>query len=104
MRFITPNCVRSPVWPAGATHFGTTSGFPTILELPASGAPKEQCDTLFRDTTSVRRMTRADLIEEVSRAAEVPRKEADIMIIAIFNSIVRALRSGDKVEIRGFGS
>ena len=29
-------------------------------------------------------MTRADLIEEVSRAAEVPRKEADIMIIAIF--------------------
>jgi integration host factor subunit beta len=26
------------------------------------------------------------------------------MIIAIFNSIVRALRSGDKLEIRGFGS
>jgi hypothetical protein len=28
-RFITPNCVRSPVWPAVATCFGTTSGFPT---------------------------------------------------------------------------
>ena len=39
-------------------------------------------------------MTRADFIEELSQAVEMPRKESDI----------RALRSGDKVEIRGFGS
>ena len=49
-------------------------------------------------------MTRADLTEEVCRATEMPRKESDALVCAIFDSIVRALRSGDKVEIRGFGS
>jgi integration host factor subunit beta len=48
-------------------------------------------------------MTRADLIEEVHQAIETPRKESDVVVCAIFDSIVRALRSGDKVEILGFG-
>ena len=34
----------------------------------------------------------------------MPVKESDIVVSAIFDSIVRALRSGNKVEIRGFGS
>jgi integration host factor subunit beta len=49
-------------------------------------------------------MTRAGLTEEVSQAVEMSRKESDIIVAAIFDSIIRALRSGDKVEIRGFGS
>ena len=49
-------------------------------------------------------MTRADLTEEVYQAIEMPRKESDSVVCVIFDSIVRALRSGDKVEIRGFGS
>ena len=49
-------------------------------------------------------MTRADLTEEVCRTTEMPRKESDALVCTIFDSIVRALRSGDKVEIRGFGS
>ena len=49
-------------------------------------------------------MTRADLTEEVCQAIELPKNESDLVVCAIFDSIVRALRSGDKVEIRGFGS
>jgi integration host factor subunit beta len=49
-------------------------------------------------------MTRADLTEEVYQAIGMPLKESDVVVCAIFDSIVRALRSGDKVEIRGFGS
>ena len=30
--------------------------------------------------------------------------EADTIVVAILESIVRALKSGEKVEIRGFGS
>ena len=52
----------------------------------------------------VRQMTRADLTEEVYRAVGMPLKESDAVVSAIFDSVVRALRSGDKVEIRGFGS
>jgi integration host factor subunit beta len=49
-------------------------------------------------------MTRADLTEEVHQAIGTPLKESDAVVSAIFDSIVRALRTGDKVEIRGFGS
>jgi len=49
-------------------------------------------------------MTKADLIEEVSRLAELTRKDSEIIVETIFDSVVRSLRSGDKIEIRGFGS
>jgi integration host factor subunit beta len=49
-------------------------------------------------------MTKADLIEEVSRVVEMTRKESEVIVEAIFDSIVRSLRTDDKIEIRGFGS
>ena len=49
-------------------------------------------------------MTKADLIEDVSRLAEVTRKDGEVIVETIFDSIVRSLRVGDKIEIRGFGS
>jgi integration host factor subunit beta len=50
------------------------------------------------------RMTKADLIDEVSRLAELTRKDSEVIVETIFDSIVRSLRVGDKIEIRGFGS
>jgi len=32
------------------------------------------------------------------------RKESEVIVAAIFDSMVRSLRAGDKIEIRGFGS
>jgi integration host factor subunit beta len=49
-------------------------------------------------------MTKADLIEEVSRQVEVTRKDSEVIVETIFGSIVNSLRAGDKIEIRGFGS
>jgi integration host factor subunit beta len=49
-------------------------------------------------------MTRADLTEAVYQAIGMPVKESDTVVSAMLDSIVRALRSADKVEIRGFGS
>lgn len=49
-------------------------------------------------------MTRADLTAEVYQIIELPKKESDVVVCAIFDGIVRALRTGDKVEIRGFGT
>jgi integration host factor subunit beta len=49
-------------------------------------------------------MTKADLIEEVSRVVEMTRKESEVIVETIFDSIVRSLRTGQKIEIRGFGS
>ncbi|HZR27753.1 MAG TPA: HU family DNA-binding protein [Terriglobales bacterium] len=49
-------------------------------------------------------MTKADLIEEVSKMVELTRKDSEVVVDTIFDSIVHSLRSGDKIEIRGFGS
>ena len=49
-------------------------------------------------------MTKADLIDEVSREVELGRKDSEVIVETILESIVKALRSDDKIEIRGFGS
>jgi integration host factor subunit beta len=49
-------------------------------------------------------MTKAELIEQVSQAIEMSRKDSEIIVETIFESIVKSLRAGDKIEIRGFGS
>ena len=49
-------------------------------------------------------MTKADLIDEVSQQVELTRKDSEVIVETIFDSIVRSLRAGDKIEIRGFGS
>jgi integration host factor subunit beta len=49
-------------------------------------------------------VTKAELVEEVTRVTELPRKDAEGVVEAIFDSIIAALQSNDKIEIRGFGS
>jgi integration host factor subunit beta len=49
-------------------------------------------------------MTKADLVEEVIRATELPRKDSEVIVETVFESIIQALQTGDKIEIRGFGS
>jgi integration host factor subunit beta len=49
-------------------------------------------------------MTKAELIEEVSKVVEMTRKDSETIVETIFDSIVMSLHKGDKIEIRGFGS
>ena len=49
-------------------------------------------------------MTKADLVEEVTRITDLPRKESEAVVETIFESIISALQADDKIEIRGFGS
>ncbi|MBM4255320.1 MAG: integration host factor subunit beta [Deltaproteobacteria bacterium] len=50
-------------------------------------------------------MTKRDLIEEV--AVQYPRfsrRDAEVMVNAVFDSMTEALAKGERIEIRGFGS
>jgi len=49
-------------------------------------------------------MTKADLIEEVVRVSNVSKKHAEVIVNTVFSSIIEALQSDDKIELRGFGS
>jgi nucleoid DNA-binding protein len=46
-------------------------------------------------------MTKADLVEEVTRVTELPRKESEAVVETIFESIISALQTDYKIEIRG---
>jgi len=49
-------------------------------------------------------MTKAELVEEVARAAELNKRDAEVIVETVFDSIVSSLQNGEKVELRGFGS
>lgn len=50
-------------------------------------------------------MTKSELVEKiVERNSMLTRKESEMIINIVFDSMTEALQSGDKVEIRGFGS
>ncbi|HEY0786044.1 MAG TPA: HU family DNA-binding protein [Acidobacteriaceae bacterium] len=49
-------------------------------------------------------MTKANLVEEVLRLGDLTRRDAEVIVETIFDSVVGALKSGEKIEIRGFGS
>ncbi len=49
-------------------------------------------------------MTKAALVEEVSRTTRLARREAEKVVDTVFAAIVESLKDGQKVELRGFGS
>lgn len=49
-------------------------------------------------------MTRSDLIEKLAVEKNISIQVADAIIHEIFASMTDALVSGDRIEIRGFGS
>jgi integration host factor subunit beta len=49
-------------------------------------------------------MTKADLVEEVSKVTELTRKDSEVIVDTLFESVIKALKTGDKLEVRGFGS
>ncbi|KIH76625.1 integration host factor subunit beta [Geoalkalibacter ferrihydriticus] len=50
-------------------------------------------------------MTKSELIEQLAvENVALSKKEAELVVNTIFDSISQALIGGDRVEIRGFGS
>ena len=49
-------------------------------------------------------MTKADLVEEVAKVTELTRKDSEVIVDTLLESVIKALKAGDKLEVRGFGS
>ena len=49
-------------------------------------------------------MNKAELIHAVADAADVSKKDAEIVITAALDAITAALQEGEKVQLVGFGS
>ncbi|HZK22150.1 MAG TPA: HU family DNA-binding protein [Oscillospiraceae bacterium] len=48
-------------------------------------------------------MNKTDLVNEVAKAG-FSKKDADVAVTAVIDSITEALKSGDKVQLVGFGT
>src|SRR5580693_6678750 len=49
-------------------------------------------------------MTKADLVDRVTALGDLTRRDGEIIVDTLFESVIGALKAGDKSEIRGFGS
>jgi integration host factor subunit beta len=54
--------------------------------------------------SGVTEMTKADLVEEISKDTGLSKKDTNIVVNLIIDNLIKALAEGDKVELRGFGS
>jgi integration host factor subunit beta len=48
--------------------------------------------------------TKADLVEQVAHVTDLTKKQAEVIVDSVFDGIIASLRSGEKIELRGFGS
>jgi integration host factor subunit beta len=49
-------------------------------------------------------MTKAELVDRVAATIQLPRHQTETVVNLFLQCITDALRAGDKVELRGFGS
>lgn len=49
-------------------------------------------------------MNKSELIEEVARRADLSKMNAAIVVNTIFDSMISAMKRGDRIEIRNFGN
>ena len=49
-------------------------------------------------------MTKAELVEKVSGRINLTKKQTEVVVNTVFQSITDSLSDGKKVELRGFGS
>lgn len=49
-------------------------------------------------------MNKTDLINAVSESTELSKKDATKAVDAVFDSVMNALKDGDKVQLIGFGN
>ena len=49
-------------------------------------------------------MTKSQLVDAVAEDSRYPRKTVEVAVNAVFDTMVDALQSEERIEIRGFGS
>ena len=49
-------------------------------------------------------MNKGELVDAIAGKAEVTKKDADILLTALLDTIMEAVAAGDKITLLGFGS
>ncbi|RZA08735.1 MAG: integration host factor subunit beta, partial [Proteobacteria bacterium] len=49
-------------------------------------------------------MTKADLVNIIAEQAKLQHKQSEVIVNLVFDMMIQALKTNDRIEIRGFGS
>ena len=49
-------------------------------------------------------MTKSQLIETIAEKSKLTKKDAELIVNTIFESMINAMRHTERIEIRGFGN
>src|SRR5438445_9730135 len=90
---------RAPATAARRWEITSETGRAGDSTLPTSSLWVEE-----RPMTTGGSMTKAELVEEVSRVSDLTKKHSEVIVDTVFKSIIDALHRGEKIELRGFGS
>jgi integration host factor subunit beta len=49
-------------------------------------------------------MNKSELVEKLAERAKITKKRAELVVNLVFDQMAQALKRGERIEIRGFGS
>jgi integration host factor subunit beta len=75
-----------------------------MVSVMSEEAPLDHLEPEDESENKAGVMTKAELVDEVARVVQLTKKQAETIVNIVFDSIVDSLRSGQKIELRGFGS
>ena len=87
---------------------GMDSTFPPTFSVPSRPTPPSERGgterVLTQNPLNSKRMTKQQLIEQVAAKTELKKSEAEVAVDSVLALIAEALRSNERVDLRGFGS
>jgi DNA-binding protein HU-beta len=63
-----------------------------------------QSETSIDQGLRINPMNKGELVDAIAAKAEVTKKDADVLLTALLDTIMEAVAAGDKVTLVGFGS
>ena len=60
-------------------------------------------DSYGHTPADTKRMIKVDIVNEVSRVADITKVKAEVAVDAVFDAMRVSMQRGDRIELRGFG-
>jgi DNA-binding protein HU-beta len=60
-------------------------------------------DSYGHQGAGTERMIKVDIVNEVSRVADITKVKAEVAVDAVFDAMRVSMQRGDRIELRGFG-
>ena len=72
-------------------------------QVCAGLAAAHECGIVHRDLKPANVMIKVDIVNEVSKIADITKVKAEVAVDAVFDAMRLSMQRGERIELRGFG-